>query len=326
MSFLSKLKQWLLQDKSESDSQNITRQEMVNEIYRHFEQRFKEETTTESMLFPTAFYIYMNQEDYDQRLQSFSQTVKDVVNKIKQFVNKKNQKYKNYVPHAKYWLFQFSPMTEDTFLEGMSDDASTLEPKQLYIMSAIYPEDNEMAGVSDQRMVGTLHIKNSFKMNNLAINPNAIIGMDIMGKNRFRVPFNDLNTTTVLPTTEAWQKTSKEKTRAVISLQQQQYCFFTDRLGGRAFSVNMISDNLYISGKNALYDSNDGAKVVRINSELVLNPHLQFKAENDGSFSVMAYGTARLNEQKMKIGEWTQLPNNSTILLNDEIQILFKKK
>ena len=329
MELFSKLKQWLLQDESESESTNITRQQIVDGIFEHFKERFKEETTTESMLFPTAFHVFMNPEDYEKRSQSFSNTVKDAVNKMKRYISQQNQKRKigsAYIPHSKYWLFQFTAATEDVFIDGLPEEATALEPKDLFILSSIYPEDNDLAATGEQRMVGTLHIKNSFKMNNLAINPNAIIGLDILGKNRFRVPFTSLNEVNTMPTTEEQQKINKEKTKATLSIQQQQYGFFTDQFGSRAYSVNMLSDNIYISGKNAQFNNQDNISVIRINSEMVLNPHIQIKAENNGNFSILAFGTTRLNEQKMKLGEWTILPNNSTILLNDEIQILFKKK
>lgn len=317
-----KLKDLFFPSDKDNGSANITRQEMLDELFHHFRKRFDEETTTESMLFPTSFYVYMNEEDFNLRCQSLGNTVTDVVNRINRFLRRKKFRYSNYIPHSKYWLFQFTPLSPDTFIEGMPDDASQLQPKQLYIISTIYPQENTQNG--GERMVGTMHVKDSFLIHNLAINSRALMGMDIVGRYRFKVPFADFSNIRKTPVSMAQQTTNSSLPVASLTIRQQQYQFVLHPMNHHAQMTEIETPMLQVGGMGCTPGIRNGIQCVGINSQQVEDPHLQIRRNPDGTFSIIAYAQVRLNEIPLAPNLWVPLPNFSVILINDEIQLNFR--
>ena len=173
-----------------TSSDNLTRQELLDALCYHFNKRLNEKTTTKGMLFATSFVIYMSAEDYHAREQSFAHTVQEAVNVFNNEIRKKiKTRYSDYKPHAKYWQFQFVPLQEGNLVDGM--DQATLAPKEVFILSSIYPisDDNGVAGASDnERMVATKHdSKNSRTMSGWAVNTSALSGLTVEAIDRFRV-------------------------------------------------------------------------------------------------------------------------------------------
>ena len=89
-----------------------------------------------------------------------------------------------------------------------------------------------------------------------------------------------------------------------------------------------MKDNLvHISGRN---ESRKGDSFFIIDSDTIMDSHVQIKyVDSEKKFQIAAYGPVRLNSRKIdeSIGrnvKWYDLANNSSIFINNEINVKFK--
>lgn len=321
---IGKIKDLLLGKESRKSPSNVlTRQELINKIYKHFVTQMEDETTDVGLLFHTSFYIYLNENDYTLREQSFAYTVQDVMKKIDKKVHSMRKQYPAYHPHSKYWQFQFVPFKDgDIVSNPIGETVKKIDPKDVVIFSFIHPDSLYQSEKESGRVVATIHVKDSVAINKWAINREALRGIDVTGKDRFRVPFKDDVSPREMPVSVA--ESSKPETNAKAILTVEQCSFIKD--GQRSKRYYMVSDYLQISG---CYDveNRGGMDVAKLDSDEVLNPHLTIKMDSQNrTFSLSAIGDVMLNEVRVPqdASNWTTLPNNSTLLLNGEIQLTFK--
>ena len=320
---LGKVKGWLLGEGENSERRDsrtsigITRQELLNAIHEHFQQRIFEASTDESLLFATSFVIYLNEQDYQEQEQMFGRTVQDAVNKFNRTIKEEMKRYSDYVPHAQFWQFQFAPFITGSLIDGMDDALPTLDRKQTAIISQIYPtlSDGELSGPADgERIVATVHTKDSMTNIGLAINREAMRGVDMLAKDRFRVSFNDFRKLDHVARSESAEDTA----RATIKVSQS---YFTDGTTRRS-SIYMTNDHLIISGRGG-QGASGGMQVARLDSDEVLYRHVTLRWDSaTKSMWLTAKGEVILNEVPVEPGSIEQaVPNNSTILINGEIQL-----
>ncbi len=321
---VERIKDFLLGKGSSSSSSNVlSRQELINKIYKHFVAQMEDETTDVGLLFHTSFYIYLNENDYTMREQSFAYTVQDVMKKIDKKVHSMRKKYPAYCPHSKYWQFQFVPFKDGGIVNNpIGKTIKQIEPKDVVILSFIHPESPYQSGNENERVVATVHVKDSVAINRWAINREVLRGIDVTGKDRFRVPFKDDISPREMPVSVAESARPEVKAKAIITVEQ---CSFIK--GGQiSKKYYMVSDYLQISGRNDV-ENRGGMDVAKLDSDEVLNPHLTIKLDSsNNTFFLSAIGDVMLNEVRVPqdASKWTTLPNNSAILLNGEIQLSFK--
>ncbi len=298
----------------------LTRQELLDALFFHFHLRQKEETTDESLLFATSFMVYMNQEDYQKRQQSFAPTVKDAVNKFNKAIRKEMGRYPDYRPHAEFWQFQFVPLEQGNLVEGMKK--ASLAHKEIFILSSIYPIRANNDGVggakNNERMVATVHdSKNSRTMDDWAINVANLSNLTILAKDQFQVSFNDFEEVRGEIKSEA----PEDIARATIKITQSHF-LVNDR---RERAIYMLNDHLLISGRGGRSTSG-GMPVARIDNDNIINEQITFHYRHDMHRLFMkAVGDVKLNEvpfsQLDLTNGWAMVPNKSAILINSEIQL-----
>ena len=69
--------------------QALSRKDLLNGLEWSFKRKMATLTTKKGLLFDTSFYIYMNEEDYNDQEQSFGFTVKEAVNLFHEIIVKK---------------------------------------------------------------------------------------------------------------------------------------------------------------------------------------------------------------------------------------------
>ena len=299
----------------------LTAQELLDDIFAIFQERLKEETTSEFLLFPTCFYIYLHQADYDKRKEAFGHTVKGVVNLFHKDIRKKMTTYPDYIPHATHWRIQFLLFREGMIVE---DDGNEIKAKQKepFIISTIYSTNFSEGYFGSENFVMTTRNRASLTKVNYNVNRDALMGIEQEG-NCFTVKFdqsfakitNDIYS-------DNKSQNSADRAKAVLVI-----------TGGKFLGVDdgkdkyfMTSNELHISGKN---DNRTSVTILNIDSDRVLNPHVLIKYfTDDDGFKLAAFGPVRCNEIKTPVSAgdrivWVNLYNNSDIFINDEININF---
>ena len=95
---------------------------------------------------------------------------------------------------------------------------------------------------------------------------------------------------------------------------------------GKHYTFAMQDPLIHISGRN---DERTGRSCFRLESDTIKNSHVQIKyMSGENRFKVAAFGYARMNggEIPLSVGgniQWMDLANNSTIFINNEIQLRF---
>ena len=309
-------------DKNDTQSTTgiLTRQGLLNAIKCHFDQRLREETTDEGLLFATSFYIYLNEDDYRAREQSLAYTVKEAVNKFNREITERQKKYIDYRPHAQYWQFQFVPFADGSMMEGMEQSVGNISRGEVMILSTIHPQlPNGARGAgSNERIVATVHTKDSMTMSNLAINPSAMSGINILAKDRFQVPFDGFKQLEHDPLNDEKASEGSGRSRATIKIMP--IYFLID--GVRHSSIHMMSDMLQISGRGGMSDTRGGIAVARVDSDTVMDRQvlLRYRPELRKLYLV-AQGDVMLNERPVAPGEENEVFPQSRILINGEIQL-----
>lgn len=300
----------------------LSRQDVVDSVVNQFLQELASESTKRSMLFHTSYVIYLREDDYKRISQGFEVTVNEMVDTFLEIIGSKLSKYPNYKPHSNYWTFQLACIPEGGVIEGVDEDE--MGEKMLVIMSSIYPENdyNSDGGGNGGRVVTTMHTVNSMKAMPKAMNMDLLLGLDMLSRDMYRVKFDRQN---VLHLAGGVHSMPAVPVTAYATLSADDGRFVE---AGRPFTrYEIIADEVRIVGRNAV-DNRTGA-LLHVDSDEVMNPHVIIRRDGDsGAFFVTAVGPTRLNERSLARGmsEWVPLPNNSTILLNDEVQLTFKIK
>lgn len=314
MSFISKMSGLFFGSEAGSTSAFLTRKELHEKIHEHFIQRMEEESTEEGLLFPTDFVIYLSPEDYQRREETFPYSVKEIVNRFNKIIKeKKSSKYHDYIAHAEFWQFQFASFPEDGFMNYEGCEYTSLAPKDVLILSKIHPakELNEIGDVSggNERVVTTLHAKNSLNVVKFAINKNALKEVDMRSKDKFRVNFKNFEQIKDEP------KSAASSVRAVLKMMDGPGFMLS---GGLSNKCPLTSDMIRIAGRSST-DTMGGIPVVRIDAEDVLNPHMTLKYDEGlGTYLVAAYGDVLIEESRVSPDgrHWKQLRDGDQILLN----------
>lgn len=319
---------WLL-DRIIPDKQNaeeggriLTKQQFQDQIVRHFTFRLKEESTTEGVLFPTSFMVFLSPEDYNVRKETFASTVQQLVNKsFRRILDTALKADPDYTPHSEYWQFQFLVFPDNGFLVDRGQKYTGLEPGKVLIQSTIYPlkDFSERGSMNDDgapRVVTTIHTKDSLSMNDLAINFDSLKGVEALAADKFRVPYGK-------------KLTEEPKSLKEMASPENSAKCSLHIISGSTFSTgrttfHMTTDNLYISGPSG-EDNIGGIPVAHLNDKSVVARHVLIKKQGD-SYNLFARGEVLVEEVEVKPDGNAAIPlaDGNQILINGEIAIEFK--
>lgn len=314
------------------------------------------------ILFPTSLIVYMHPEDYQARHQEFRHRALYIKAACLEYVNaqlESHPKWQGYSKHSNYWWIQFVEYTENCLLKNGDIELPHPEKGFVMVVSDIYPRDYSTSAASSEdsghtptgggRIVTTYtRAKGTVSFEGLNINTDALRDVTALGNNAFRLEFlsSDIKKakgtsgeshSAEQPQQPAGQNSAPTPSRnpfkrpeepakptavsAVFKIYESKFVIN----GQKTDHCTIPAGEIQITGPNS-NDSKDNSTILRIDDDGIMNPHIVMRYETDNQrFIIMAVGDVKLNSQILeKNNKWYDLPNNSAILLNDDIQINFE--
>ncbi len=360
MSVLDKIKVAILGEKSTSthDGDVISAQGLVDQVFEHFKYRLNDSSTKMSLLFPTSFLIWLQPDDFKARQQEFPARAKDIKKQCMIEVRdqlKRNPLWQDYVPHSKYWKIQFMEWKPDYVSADGKSVENVVVRGRVTVTSDLYAQDDVASpanaviansGNGSGRIITTFsNTKGTTTPQNLALNPEAFKDVTALSNNAFRVEFlrSELDDAIPRPTPQQASQqappqapqpeparpsrrfVAHDKKKEPVSATLQIYDNYFVKDGQKTDRLTIGTKTVQITGPNS-NGGNPGIEVIRIDDDSIMNPHIniRFEAANQ-RYLISAVGDTKLNQKTMVKDEnnWSELPTNSTILLNDDIQINF---
>lgn len=152
-------------------------------------------------------------------------------------------------------------------------------------------------------------------VNDNNINQEALLGMDILTNNAFTFNFD---------------KSMNEELKDIQSSQRggdNVYATLTYSDGPHNIHLKMLDELVIVSGPK---ERRNMENILIINNDAVDIGHIQIRyVKETNRFQLCAYSKTRLNMREVPISVggtpiWKEMPFNSDIFLNDEINIKFK--
>ncbi|MDL2306373.1 hypothetical protein LJC72_13750, partial [Bacteroides sp. OttesenSCG-928-D19] len=300
------------------------RQVLLDQILEEFKKRFEEETTIVSISYPVSFAVYFHPDDYILREGNFGRDVIDAVTLFYKHINKNLANPANsYQPDYPYWSFQFIN-SQGSFVVDNIGNEMEIEKGTVAILSDVRTNDFSDNVQSSNTIKSTFRAKDSAKQ--FALNNESLIAMLNKSPNqKWGLKYFDddrrLEKVTGKPANpDATQ--NAEEALAILRCDDK----FVGK-NGKGEKFYMYDKMIEISNKDAQV-SNQIARVDKNNLE---NPHVIIKYISEiKMFQLAAFGNTKLNERPVKISQggdihWENLSNNSDILINNEIGIVFNK-
>jgi hypothetical protein len=293
----------------------ISNQRILDELVAHFTEDLEFESFGDKLLYPMSFNILMTPEDYEDRRLALPILVPVVVSHFYKVIDKRRKDYPNYTPPATYWHFQFSSCAVRE-IPTDSGAVLNLKPGHIATLAALYKleikDTNNISVESNTRV--SLKLDQSVVGRDTNANIEALRNLDILGEGTFSVKFDmSLNANPA--------DINIESGAAGVTLATLSY----DNMG-KHYTFAMQDQLIHISGRN---DERTGRSCFRLESDTIKNSHVQIKyMSGENRFKIAAFGYARMNggEIPLSVGgniQWMDLANNSTIFINNEIQLRF---
>ena len=296
------------------DSGKVNNNVLYHELIEHFKEDMEDLSVNRRILYPMSFNILMHPEDYKRVGESLPFILPEVVAGFYAAIKDKSSTVVNAdaTNPAKYWFFQFAQA------QAMADDdnEAVIVPGQIVTVGHLTTFDIKKAQQGNISEDVKLSVKvNNSNVNKGNINMQALLGMDIISNNAFTFNF-DRNMSEELNDIRSLQK-SKESSLASL----------TYSIDGRTVQFAMCDDLLIISGSG---ETRTMDNIMVIDSDAVDVGHVQIRYLPDSNkFQLCAYSNTRLNMRGVPISSggspiWRDMPYNSDIFLNEEINIKFK--
>lgn len=301
---------------------------LIEEIEYAFRESVEEMSTDRSLMFHCAFAAYVPQSYYRDLHLSFGVITQELVERFNEIIAEKLKKNKDMrvKPIFDYWSFDIIPLgsgCSDTPDQENPDSIVTyddLEENFVAVRSSLVPSElYDFSTTSASHEVKTNRSQPNSKRDQLSIlNIGAIQGLKPNGRG-FQYP---IALESASPAEPAQPRAGAKCSIEVVDVE---YTFSYGKGGGRHRKIEMNVPTFYIGGATAA-TTYQGAPMVSLSSESVMNPHIQIRLDSDGQFKIKAFGPAKVNRKNLTPNEWTLLSSyNSSIILND-IELTFNRK
>lgn len=289
---------------------------LLAELVEHFKDQVEKLSVGEKMLYPMSFNILLHHEDYDSVKQSFPFVLPEVVKMFYKVIKQMANKYPDYEPAAKDWVFQFSScqMKDVNVADGRTVVVNKGHITTIASLMSVDLRQNNVSVASNTRI--SIKIQDSNVMNNVNVNWDAISRIDIIGENYFRCKFDHSLNTKSAPSLDTTEPMTDSKSLAVLTYAKD----------GKTYTYNMIDNLIEICGPQGAAGI---SSVFIIEQNGILNPHVQIRyLPESRKFQIAVYGKTRLSGRELEISQkgmakWFPLSNNSKIFINDEVSVKF---
>lgn len=301
----------------------VSANQILDAIMRHFQQTVSRLSTKYTFLYHTSFTVYLKAANYQEISDSLPFIASGAEQMLTEEINNQVKNRPGYKPHSSLWQFQLVEIPEDAEIDGISREEMQ-QSVVVQIQSSLFPPTERNQETGSGRIVTTVQGINSLRAIRNCINPEILGRLHLVERDRIQLSLN-LDPAKRVESGRRIPR-SDRPARYVAVLVAEEGRFLDNRSNQPIHTVAMISDELHISGRNAM-GATQGAEVVRIDSDRILNPHVRIRRDpTSGQFQLAAIGKTVLNQRTLASDpdKWVTLSKKSTIILDDDIQIQFK--
>ncbi|MDR1763248.1 MAG: hypothetical protein LBR64_04760 [Dysgonamonadaceae bacterium] len=308
MDIFDKIKKAFLSDSiiDSKQSGQLNNRVLYKELLDHFEAYIRSESVGRRMIYPMAFDVMLSENDYISRKDALKLVLPEVVDGFYEIVRKYADRYPNFVAPANYFFFQFA-----------KDREQKIEPGKMVVAATLHTLDfSQITSSSEINVHVSVKPVNSDVDSLKNINKDILVGFDRLDEGVFKFD--------VKPELKSNPSNSSHQSPSPNS----EIADFSYSLQGATEHIRIKAHKVEFSGQR---DTRKLGNIAIIKSDNVDIPHFTvLYSPQDNSFQLAAFGKTRLNQVPVPLSTganliWTPLPNNSTILLNDYIQLKFKK-
>lgn len=300
--------------KGNKGKSKVTNQTLYKELISHFKTDMEELSVGRRILYPMSFNILLYPDDYDRVGESLPFILPEVIAGFYAAIKSKRDSIldSDATPPATYWFFQFassSVKTEDK-------QESFIIPGEIVTVGHLTTFDIKKAqeGTTTENVRLSVKCQNS-DVNKNNINKDALLGMEILTNNAYTFNFD---------------KSMSEKLSDIQSSQRggdNALATLTYSDGSTNVHLDMLDELVILSGPK---DTRKMGNIMIIKNEAVEVGHVQIRyVRETNRFQLCAYSRTRLNMRDVPLSVggtpiWKDMSFNSTILLNDVVNIEFK--
>lgn len=300
--------------KGNKGKSKVTNQTLYKELIDHFKTDMEELSVGRRILYPMSFNILLYPDDYDRVGESLPFILPEVIAGFYAAIKSKRESIldSDATPPATYWFFQFASSSVKT------DDKqeSFIIPGEIVTVGHLTTFDIKKAqeGTTTENVRLSVKCQNS-DVNKNNINKDALLGMEILTNNAYTFNFD---------------KSMSEKLSDIQSSQRggdNALATLTYSIGSTNVHLDMLDELVILSGPK---DTRKMGNIMIIKNEAVEVGHVQIRyVRETNRFQLCAYSRTRLNMRDVPLSVggtpiWKDMSFNSTILLNDVVNIEFK--
>lgn len=309
-------------------TEGMSNQHLLDDLRLLFETSLKTESVGRSMLFPMCFDILMHPDDYNDRRDALAYVLPEVVSSFMEVIDSYRRKFPNVINVSTKWVFQFSPCRVDGELTLPDGSVVNVERGKLIKSAKLYHRESAGSNVTAESNVKvSVKCDNSNVMDISYLNFEALKSIDIVEDGLYMYNYKDgapiPNDGKEIVDEEHPLVNANEPLSTNVSIATLIYNY-----QGQRITYSMKDECISISGRK---DKRNQRMVFRVENDNLVNDHVQIKFDKaEKEFYLCAFGKTKLNERTLSLSEggdvkWCKLANNSSIFMNDEITVVFKK-
>ena len=293
-------------------SEGITPQHIINKLQSHFKEVIDEMSTTETLVFPMTFAIYLYPEDHNKINPYFQAFSSEIINKFYNIIrnnHKKGRKLTDY--HAKSWNIY---ITAAESVE-LGNKRFNLQKGDIKIWSSAF----DIVDDKDKKRNISFRAEDN-KLININIDPTSLVNITLDGhiQVEWKNPLKEslqIVSDTICPKTQSNIRMARGELRYKIP-------------GGRTYKFSILYDLCQISGEK---DTREDASIFKIKSPKIETKHAEIKYDaQSNEFKLAAYYQTSINNKEVPLSnggniKWTQHPDNANIKVANIIIVNFKK-
>ena len=306
MGYINKIKKLFLGEDGNSQLSNLSLEE---QIIKYFKLGIELLSLKNRVLYPTDFKIHLHSSNFEMLKPSFPFIVDDCIQEFVKILEKKMKDIPTR-PHSRNWRFQFADCSSETLITGT--DERVEKDKPVIILGIVPSADGKGGGLAGQHFVGTKNGPLSRLADHFDINEDGL-NVNYLGGNAFERP---ITLDFVNEQMAANSGSSTAQSRLVITGKS---------FAGGKNGVLLVSDVVLVCGKVGVQSK--VGQVVCIDDVNVMNPHFRIeRIENSNKYRIIPFADIRLNGVEIKKDKSRDLPNNSNIVINNEINLRFNPR
>lgn len=336
MSFLKSIKKFILPDSGGIEEDRNPNQLIVDELVFAFNESIKKRSTRANLICDTAYAVYVPQNYHKEIEQTFGILTQEVVEKFNEVILNKTRREKamKFRPIANNWSFDLIPLSEegmdDSFAEDDPEGVVTydeLEERFVAVRSSLVANDlYNFTSSAETEVLKTNQSQINTKENKMRkLRLDAIIGLK-PGGNGYTYPIDVPGVTNSGEGMKA-ESVAKKGGGVYATLKSGELDVnFIDGRGALYQSFDITLNQFFVGGPSGSSTYN-GYPVIKLSSEKVMNPHMEFMRDQNANFFLKAYGDVKISSLPVRKGEWVRVPDrNASIMISGDIELIFNKK